>query len=151
MTFLPIANSPNKPTPIGADKLVGTDSADGSTKNFRVDALATVMAAQGPAGAGAAPVAPVTLTSAATLVAAHNGSTYVNSTSAAVTATLPAASGVAAGTRHTVKWTAGGNAATVAGGGTGGMIDGAATLVMPSLQAAYTFEADGTANSWRIV
>ncbi len=50
MTFLPIANPPNKPTPVGADKLLGTDSADGSTKNFAVSALATVMAAQGPAG-----------------------------------------------------------------------------------------------------
>lgn len=49
MTYLPIANPANKATPVAADKLLGTDSADGSPKNFTVSALAIVMAGSGSA------------------------------------------------------------------------------------------------------
>lgn len=34
-----ISTYATKGTPVAADRLIGTDSADGSTKNFRVDAL----------------------------------------------------------------------------------------------------------------
>jgi len=43
-----ISTYPTKATPIGADRLVGTDSADGSTKNFTL----TSIAALAPAGGG---------------------------------------------------------------------------------------------------
>lgn len=144
MTFLPIANSPNKPTPIGADKLVGTDSADGSTKNFTVAALAGAMATQGPAG-GVAP-APVTVTANATATTAQR-TILVDATAATRTITLYTAVGNA-GKEVRVKKIAGANAVTIAAAASE-TIDGAATVVLAGLNDSYTIESNGT--SWFIV
>lgn len=71
---------------------------------------------------------------------------FVDTTSASVTVTLPAATEVTADTRFIVKrTTAGANTLTVSTGG--GNIDGAATKSMPTQYDKFTFVSDGT-NYW---
>ncbi len=136
------------PSPATTQSVLVVDGAD-----IKIAASNTLTAAPSGGGGGAtAPTAPVTIAASATLAAMHNGSTYANTTSGAITATLPAATSVAAGTRHTVKWIGGGNALTIAVAGASGTIDGAASLNPPSLQASYTFEADiVSGNNWRVI
>lgn len=110
--------------------------------NARMKGLEAEVAAVGRIGTATRAV------TAATTITAADALVLVDTTSGAVTVTLPAAA-VSTGKRFTVKKTnAGANNVTLDGDGSE-TIDGAATLAWNTQYAAYTVQSDGSV--WWIV
>ncbi len=120
-------NWPTKATPVGADKVVGTDSVDGQFKNFTLGSL---------------DVTTVVSKTANYTVGVLEGISLFDTTAGNIAVTLPAAAG-ALGREYIIKRTsAGANTLTITPAS--GTIDGAANTTISAQWGVVRLFSDGT-------